>query len=146
MYICVCVYEYDIGQGCTNPGRLNLCRCALYMWVFTIEFPAWHHSGGVPSISRWLVDIWKMYGGPNGARWYAGKAWNHNALVSKCRRCVDSCQYKRVYRVVGEVDRLCCVKQVFIVTCGTTQLYRSYVLIFVEQYSMFRLSASAIFR
>ena len=23
-------YVYVIGQGCTNPGPLNLCRCALY--------------------------------------------------------------------------------------------------------------------
>jgi len=41
-----------------------------------------------------------MYRGLLGARRYAGKVWNHNALVSKCRRCVDGCQSKNVYWVV----------------------------------------------
>jgi len=38
--VCVCVCEYGIGQGCTNPGRLNLYPGALYVWVFSMELPS----------------------------------------------------------------------------------------------------------
>jgi hypothetical protein len=97
--MCVCVYGYGIGQGCTNPGRLNLCRCALYICESLVR-NFLHDAilvGCLVFRDGWWIFGKCMYRDPNGARWYAGKAWIHNALVSKCRRCVDGCQYKNVY-------------------------------------------------